>query len=70
MVKVHTSTVNAADLETLRGTWLARFGGPLRPMHKILGTDIAGRVETNDEIWGDLSLYVVAALLLSMYVLS
>jgi len=44
---------------------VARFGGPLRPMYKILGSDIAGRVEAvgrnvkqfkpGDEIWGDLS---------------
>jgi NADPH:quinone reductase-like Zn-dependent oxidoreductase len=65
LARVHTASVNAADLETLRGTWSARFGGPLRPMYKILGTDIAGRVEAvgrnvkqfqpGDEIWGDLS---------------
>jgi NADPH:quinone reductase-like Zn-dependent oxidoreductase len=45
--------------------WFARFGGPLRPQYKILGTDVAGRVEAvgvnvkqfqpGDEIWGDLS---------------
>lgn len=65
LVKVHAASVNAADFEILRGTWSARFGGPLRPMYKILGSDIAGRVEAvgrnvnqfqpGDEIWGDLS---------------
>jgi len=65
LVKVHAASVNAADLEILRGTWVARFGGPLRPQHKILGSDLAGRVEAvgsnvkqlkpGDEIWGDLS---------------
>ena len=45
LVEVHAASVNAADLEILRGTWVARFGGPLRPQHKILGSDIAGRVE-------------------------
>jgi len=65
LVKVHAASVNAADLETLRGTWSARFGGPLKPMYKILGSDLAGRVEavgrnvkqfqSGDEIWGDLS---------------
>jgi NADPH:quinone reductase-like Zn-dependent oxidoreductase len=45
LVEVHAASLNAADLETLRGTWSARFGGPLRPMYKILGSDIAGRVE-------------------------
>jgi len=65
LVKVYAASVNAADLETLRGVFVARFGGPLRPMYKILGSDIAGRVEAvgrnvkqfkpGDEIWGDLS---------------
>jgi NADPH:quinone reductase-like Zn-dependent oxidoreductase len=65
LVKVHAVSVNAGDLETMRGAWVARFGGPLRPMHQIPGTDVAGRVEAvgrnvhqfqpGDEIWGDLS---------------
>ena len=65
LVKVHAASVNAADLETLRGVFIVRIGGPLKPMYKILGTDIAGRVEAvgrnvkqfqpGDEIWGDLS---------------
>lgn len=65
LAKVHAASLNAADLEILRGTWSARFGGPLRPMYKIPGSDIAGRVEAvgrnvkqfqpGDEIWGDLS---------------
>ena len=65
LVKVHSTSLNAADFETLRGTWSARFGGPLRPQHKILGSDIAGRVKAvgrnvkqfqpGDDVWGDLS---------------
>ena len=65
LVKVHAASVNAGDLEMVRGAWSARFGGPLKPMSKILGTDLAGRVETvgrkvqelqpGDEVWGDLS---------------
>ena len=65
LVKVLAASVNAGDLETLNGEWPARFEGPLRPKHKIPGTDIAGRVEAvgvnvkqfqpGDEIWGDLS---------------
>lgn len=65
LVKVHASSLNAAEFEVLRGNWSARFSGPLRPKHKILGTDIAGRIEAvgrnvtqfqpGDEIWGDLS---------------
>jgi NADPH:quinone reductase-like Zn-dependent oxidoreductase len=65
LVRIHAASLNAADLEYLRGTWSARFGGPLRPARKILGSDIAGRIEAvgrsvkqfrpGDEIWGDLS---------------
>jgi NADPH:quinone reductase-like Zn-dependent oxidoreductase len=65
LVKVHAASLNAADLELLRGIWSARFTGPLKPMHKILGSDIAGRIEAvgrnvkqfqpGDAIWGDLS---------------
>src|SRR4030066_78429 len=66
LVKVHAASLNAADLEILRGNWSARFGGLLKPRHKILGSDIAGRIEAvgrnvkqfqpGDEIWADLSL--------------
>ncbi len=66
LVKIHAASLNAADLEILRGNWSARFGGPLKPNHKILGSDIAGRIEAvgrnvtqfqpGDEIWGDLSI--------------
>ena len=65
LVRVHAASLNAADFEMLRGTWSARFGGLLKPRHKILGSDIAGRIEAvgrnvtqfqpGDEIWGDLS---------------
>jgi len=64
LVKVHAASLNAADLETLRGVFVIRIAAPLKPMYKILGTDIAGRVEAvgrnvkqfqpGDEIWGDL----------------
>jgi NADPH:quinone reductase-like Zn-dependent oxidoreductase len=66
LVKVHAASLNAADLETLRGVIFVRFGGPLKPMYKILGSDIAGRVEAvgrnvkqfqpGDEVFGDLSV--------------
>ena len=46
---------------------MSRASGPLKPSHRILGTDIADRVESvsgsvtqfhpGDEIWGDLSLH-------------
>ena len=65
LVRVHAASVNAADFEMLRGTWSARFGGLLKPKHKILGSDIAGRIEAvgrnvtqfqpGDEVFGDLS---------------
>jgi NADPH:quinone reductase-like Zn-dependent oxidoreductase len=65
LVRVHAASVNAADVETLRGVWSARFAGPFRPRHKIPGSDLAGRVEAvgrdvqrlrpGDEVWGDLS---------------
>jgi len=65
LVKVHTASLNAADLETLRGDFIVRMTSPLKPMYKILGSDVAGRIEAvgrnvkqfqpGDEIWGDLS---------------
>lgn len=46
LVRVHAVSVNASDWETLRGKPLyARIGGPFRPRHHVLGSDIAGRVE-------------------------
>jgi NADPH:quinone reductase-like Zn-dependent oxidoreductase len=65
LVRIHAASVNAADLETLRGDFIVRMTSPRRPMYKILGSDIAGRVEAvgrnvqqfqpGDEVWGDLS---------------
>ena len=67
LVKVRAASLNAADFEILRGAWTARFLSPLRPKHKIPGSDVAGRVETvgeavtelqpGDEIVGDLFMY-------------
>jgi NADPH:quinone reductase-like Zn-dependent oxidoreductase len=46
LVQVHAVSLNASDWEALRGKPLyARIGGPFRPRHHILGSDIAGRVE-------------------------
>jgi len=47
LVKVHAASVNKADLYLLRGPFLLRLmgAGLLKPKRKILGTDIAGRVE-------------------------
>ena len=56
LVKVHATSLNAADFENLG-----------KPMYKTLGSDIAGRIEAvgvnvkqflpGDEIWGDLSAH-------------
>jgi NADPH:quinone reductase-like Zn-dependent oxidoreductase len=46
LVKVQAVSLNRSDWEAVRGKPLyARLGGPLRPRHHILGSDIAGRVE-------------------------
>ena len=45
LVQVHAVSLNATDWEGLRGKPLySRIGGPFRPRHHILGSDIAGRV--------------------------
>ena len=45
LVKVHAVSLNGSDWETLRGKPLySRIGGPFRPRHHVLGSDIAGRV--------------------------
>ena len=65
LIKVHATSVNASDWEALRGKPLyARIGGLLKPNHKILGSDVAGRVEAvgknvkqfqpGDEVFGDI----------------
>jgi NADPH:quinone reductase-like Zn-dependent oxidoreductase len=65
LVKIHAASLNAADFETMRGEFLVRIAAPRKPMYKILGSDIAGRIEAvgvnvkqfqpGDEVWGDLS---------------
>ena len=68
LVKVHAASANAADWHMMRGKpFLIRLmvGGLLKPKTKILGADIAGRVETvgrnvkqfqpGDEVFGDIS---------------
>lgn len=67
LVKVYAASVNADDLEHLRGTIAVRLMGPLKPKYKILGSDIAGRIEAVgrnvkqfqlfDEVFGDLTDY-------------
>jgi NADPH:quinone reductase-like Zn-dependent oxidoreductase len=67
LIKVHAASVNAADLHLLRADpFLVRLSsGILKPKNKILGADIAGRVEAvgsnvkqfkpGDEVFGDIS---------------
>ncbi|MBY0121633.1 NAD(P)-dependent alcohol dehydrogenase [Bacillus sp. S/N-304-OC-R1] len=66
LVKVHAASVNSWDWDLLRGKpFLARLGGLLKPKYKILGADIAGRVEAigrnvkdllpGDDVFGDIS---------------
>jgi len=67
LIKVHAASVNAADLHLLRADpFLVRLSsGLLKPKNKILGADIAGRVEAvgsnvkqfkpGDEVFGDIS---------------
>lgn len=64
LVKVHASSLNAADFEILGGAISARIGGPLRPRNRIPGSDVAGRVvevgkntkrlKVGDAVFGDL----------------
>jgi NADPH:quinone reductase-like Zn-dependent oxidoreductase len=64
LVKIHAASLNAGDFENMRGVFIVRMGAPRKPKYKILGSDIAGRVEAvgrnvkqfqpGDEIWGDL----------------
>ncbi|GAG81400.1 unnamed protein product, partial [marine sediment metagenome] len=66
LVKVHAASLNAADLDHLRGTTMVRMEGLRKPKYRILGSDIAGRVENiginvkqfkpGDEIFVDLSV--------------
>ncbi|HLE51986.1 MAG TPA: NAD(P)-dependent alcohol dehydrogenase [Anaerolineales bacterium] len=67
LIKIHAASVNAADLHHLRADpFLIRLSsGLLKPKNKILGADIAGRVEAvgrkvkqfkpGDEVFGDIS---------------
>ncbi|MFD2445545.1 NAD(P)-dependent alcohol dehydrogenase [Bacillus sp. CGMCC 1.16607] len=66
LVKVHAVSVNSWDWDLLRGKpFLARLGGLNKPKFKILGADIAGKVEAigsgvkqfmpGDAVFGDIS---------------
>ena len=67
LIKIHAAAANASDWHLMRADpFLVRLmGGLLKPKNKILGADIAGRVEVvgrnvkqfqpGDEVFGDLS---------------
>ncbi len=65
LVRVRSSSVNAADVEVLDGYLFVRMASPFRPASRITGSDIAGAVEAvgpgvtdlqpGDEVMGDLS---------------
>lgn len=68
LIKVHAASVNGSDSEGLRGKPLyARFAGIRKPRNKILGSDIAGRVEAvgkkaqqfrpGDDVFGEIVSY-------------
>ena len=68
LVEIHAASVTAKDWRLMRAEpFVARLnGGLLKPKHKILGMEIAGRIEAvgrnakqfrpGDEVFGDLSL--------------
>ncbi len=69
LVKVHAVSLNASDWEVLRGKPLySRIGGPFRPRHHVLGSDIAGRVaatgrnatrfKPGDDVFADILSYM------------
>ncbi len=68
LIKIHAVSINGSDREGLTGKPLySRLGGLRRPEKKILGSDIAGRVESvgkniiefepGDEVFGELPGY-------------
>ncbi|MCH8330096.1 MAG: NAD(P)-dependent alcohol dehydrogenase [Bacteroidetes bacterium] len=65
LVKMHAASINSWDWDLLIGAFQARIGAFRKPKFKILGCDIAGRVEAvgsnakqfqlGDEVFGDIS---------------
>ncbi|TFH34464.1 MAG: NAD(P)-dependent alcohol dehydrogenase [Dehalococcoidia bacterium] len=66
LIEVHAASINSWDWDLLRGRpFMVRLWGLLKPRNKILGTDIAGRVEAvgrsvtrfspGDEVFGEKS---------------
>ena len=68
LVKVHAVSINDWDLGLMEGDFINRIlNGLFKPKRKVLGSDIAGRIEAvgknitqfkpGDEVYGDLSSY-------------
>jgi NADPH:quinone reductase-like Zn-dependent oxidoreductase len=68
LIRIHAVSINGSDREALIGKpSYARMGGLFRPRHRILGSDIAGRVEAvgrshaefkpGDEVFGEIPGY-------------
>lgn len=65
LVRVHATSLNSWDWDSVIGTPMGRVTGPFKPPFKILGADIAGTVEAvgqgvttlkpGDKVFGDLS---------------
>ncbi|MBI9015139.1 MAG: NAD(P)-dependent alcohol dehydrogenase [Clostridiales bacterium] len=65
LVKIMASSINSADVEMLKGTFLGRLSGLFKPAFEILGSDISGVVEAvgsevtlfevGDEVYGDMT---------------
>ncbi len=64
LIKVHASSINDWDWNLLRGNFQGRNGAFLKPKYKILGSDVAGQIESvgknvtkfqpGDKVFGDL----------------
>lgn len=66
LIRVFAASVNSWDWDLVRGSpFVIRLDAPKKPKHKIIGCDVAGRVESigknvtrfkpGDEVFGDLS---------------
>ena len=64
LIKVYASSINDWDWNLLRGNFQGRAGAFLKPKYKILGSDVAGQIESvgknitkfqqGDKVFGDL----------------
>jgi len=64
LIKVHASSINDWDWNLMRGNYQGRIGAFLKPKYKILGSDVAGQIESvgknvtkfqpDDKVFGDL----------------